>query len=474
MALKHATSLRDINFYSPYGLCQVFAGTEAHVVVISDFWGHRLGLFTPGGQLIRTIGGRGTEVGQYRCPAGIVADDGDRFLFVAENGNNRIQKLSADDLTPLLMTGAEGCELGMLRGPTDLAITASSPERPATLFVSDAGNHRIVAYDTDTLAVLATFGSAGSADGHLRFPCGLAVGVDPSTSMTLLYVADGGNKRISVYRSDGHFVTSYSAPRTGGASASDGIPASDSAVDTCAEPQRPNGLLLLPEGLLVCEATELKLLNPADGTLRHSVAVDGSNNLQCACVVAAPPQTPPSALQLLSRPSPLRSAYVTDLTGDGKVHVIDLPEGARNGQVAPASPPAVDFSKLAVGTSTNFCRPETPLPPEAVPLPSAKRRGGAAVPALLPVPSPVAPKDYELALALPLSKHASLVAAVFGGERPTGGGELSPPASDRSSSSSTTSRTSGSKVGALRDSNAFVAAACAEWDASAPETELSA
>ncbi|MBN1316817.1 MAG: TIGR03663 family protein, partial [Anaerolineales bacterium] len=55
----------------------------------------------------------------------------------------------------------------------------------------------------DLMPVYA-FGSAGSAEGQLQAPRGIAIGSDG-----LIYVADAGNNRIQVFNSDGSFVRTW-------------------------------------------------------------------------------------------------------------------------------------------------------------------------------------------------------------------------------------------------------------------------
>jgi len=82
-----------------------------------------------------------------------------------------------------------------------------------TVYISDVGDvekHRILAYAPDgtflkewgnTVAV----SSAGASPGSFLFPNGLAVAGRDATD-TLVYVADGNNRRVQVFKSDGTFV----------------------------------------------------------------------------------------------------------------------------------------------------------------------------------------------------------------------------------------------------------------------------
>ncbi len=80
------------------------------------------------------------------------------------------------------------------------------------VFISDVGNsdnHRILAFALDGL-LLAEWGhteqiaSVGDSPGNFLFPNGIAV--KGSGANTLVFVADGNNRRVQVFKSDGTFV----------------------------------------------------------------------------------------------------------------------------------------------------------------------------------------------------------------------------------------------------------------------------
>lgn len=99
----------------------VFATTKAT---------HRLNVYDAAtGKLARTIGGPGTELGQFQRPNGIAAIDG--WLLVVERDNARVQVLRLPGGEPLGTIGA-----GTLRRPYGLTVFAHT-EGGYELFVSD-------------------------------------------------------------------------------------------------------------------------------------------------------------------------------------------------------------------------------------------------------------------------------------------------------------------------------------------------
>lgn len=61
------------------------------------------------GQRLRKVGGTGTALGQLQRPNGVATID-DRYLFVVERDNHRVQMFQLPDFTPLLAFGADALQ----------------------------------------------------------------------------------------------------------------------------------------------------------------------------------------------------------------------------------------------------------------------------------------------------------------------------------------------------------------------------
>ncbi len=61
------------------------------------------------GQRLRAVGGTGTALGQLQRPNGVATVD-DRYLFVVERDNHRVQMFQLPDFTPLLAFGADALQ----------------------------------------------------------------------------------------------------------------------------------------------------------------------------------------------------------------------------------------------------------------------------------------------------------------------------------------------------------------------------
>lgn len=140
------------------------------------------------GTELRRFGSWGRALGQLREPGGIVAA-GD-FLYVADTGNDRVQRFSLSDGS-VAAWGAHGHGEGGLLRPSDIAVDESG-----CVYVSDTGNHRIVKLDRD-LSFVKAWGDFGPHPGFFAEPDGLAWHAGE------LYVVDTDNHRVQTFDAEG-------------------------------------------------------------------------------------------------------------------------------------------------------------------------------------------------------------------------------------------------------------------------------
>ncbi len=141
------------------------------------------------GSRLRVVGGAGDGPLQFKHPRQVwVASDD--FVFVADDGNKRVQVL-----TPRLDFH---CFVGVghLSGPSGVCAD------DAVIMVSEVGANRISVFNRSDGALLRRFGSQGSGDGQLYSPQGLCF----MSGHRHVAVADFRNHRVSVFSVEGEFV----------------------------------------------------------------------------------------------------------------------------------------------------------------------------------------------------------------------------------------------------------------------------
>ena len=141
--------ISSLTFYSTFGKQQlgrphdIAVNNQAQLLVV-DYNLHYIFIFTPQGDLVKTIGGPGSQKGQLSYAYGIAVDI-NGFIYVA-----------------------------------------------------DSMNHRVSVFDRDGNST-ECFGSLGSEDGHFNMPCGIAVASD------MVYVSDRYNKRVQMFKQSSQF-----------------------------------------------------------------------------------------------------------------------------------------------------------------------------------------------------------------------------------------------------------------------------
>lgn len=135
--------------------------------------------------LQKTFGEYGNQPGQFNEPSSLTIDPRG-FLYVADTGNNRIQKFDSDGNFKKEI-GGFGWEKERFDHPTAL-----SARNGLDVFISDHYNHRIERYDKD-LNYLASLKNNNDWPEYLQFGFPLDVDISPQGE---LYCLDGENQRI--------------------------------------------------------------------------------------------------------------------------------------------------------------------------------------------------------------------------------------------------------------------------------------
>jgi sugar lactone lactonase YvrE len=253
---------------------------------------NRIDRFDGNGNLIDSWGQTGSGVGQFRFGAGAgnsaaagggLAVSGN-FVFVADTGNDRVQRFTLDGghgavIVPpgqlanprgiavrgtrllvaddqhhrlvvydtgghlLRVVGQPGSGPGQLNFPYGVAT-----DRAGRVFVADDLNHRVVRFSSAPLyPYKGRWGSYGTTPGRLAYPRGLAVGPDGN-----VYVANTGNDRVDVYDKGGALLRSFGASgrAAGQFDAPIGVAADSAGIRAVTDSVNGRLQLLNPDGSL--------------------------------------------------------------------------------------------------------------------------------------------------------------------------------------------------------------------------------
>lgn len=183
---------------------------DGRLIYLADSRYHRIRRFDVGGILRDSFGQGGTEDAGHLNAPGDVAVAPDSTVYVADTGNQRIQRFGATGSAPtLIKPSADGKAAGPIpRVAIDLPAGGGEP----LLFAADPANHRVLRLSR-TGQVLGAFGRRGQAgsleDGAFLELSGLAFGGGR------LHAADRILGRVQRFDADGPFQDSYGSQGAG-------------------------------------------------------------------------------------------------------------------------------------------------------------------------------------------------------------------------------------------------------------------
>ena len=171
------------------GVCEVV--TDGCHIYASDMVKNRIVKMDLNGRVIKSTGRMGYHSGEFNFPNGIRLSKDDK-LYVCDTHNRRLQVFNKDLSFDRLI--GENC---YFEGPDDLDF-------------DDAGNLYIVDQHQHCIQVLTPqgqhiryIGRHGLGQGELDNPVSAAI------HRNMIYVTDMANKRISVFKLTGEFVTTF-------------------------------------------------------------------------------------------------------------------------------------------------------------------------------------------------------------------------------------------------------------------------
>jgi DNA-binding beta-propeller fold protein YncE len=170
-------------------------------LLVSDSHYHCVRIYSPEGVELHRFGGSaGSGPGQLGYVSD-VAQDGDGYYYVAEFGENqRISRFDAEG-NFVACWGRQGSEPGEFNRARALAL---GPD--GSLYVADAGNHRVQVFRRDGTLVRC-WGGPGAEPGQLQYPYDLAFNAAGE-----LYVVEYGNNRVQKFRPTGESLGIWGGP----------------------------------------------------------------------------------------------------------------------------------------------------------------------------------------------------------------------------------------------------------------------
>ena len=181
----------NLEFHSPIGIA---VDSEVNLYV-ADTGNNRIQKIHPDGN-ITSIGKYGSVLGQFSSPRGVAVDNKGN-LYVADSGNNRIQKFDASGKFKVIG------KKDQFSSPSGVAVDSED-----NLYVADTGNNRIQKIHPDgNVSIIGSFNLSekiGSSNfGPREFSSPIGVTVDNKGN---LYVADTDNNRIQIFDKSSDFI----------------------------------------------------------------------------------------------------------------------------------------------------------------------------------------------------------------------------------------------------------------------------
>ncbi len=173
------TGSGDGDFISPQGL----AAANSPYLYVADSGNNRIQKFQLiGNTMVFTTkwGSTGTGVGQFNNPLG-VAVDAAGYVYVADSNNQRVQVFSDTGTHQRTITGNFDNPMGLAVRGNAVYVTGS--------------NDQVQIINKDTGAAIGNFGATGTGAGQLNDPIGITF-----DAAGYVYVADAANNRVQKFQ----------------------------------------------------------------------------------------------------------------------------------------------------------------------------------------------------------------------------------------------------------------------------------
>ncbi len=174
----------DNNLNRPTGIA--YSLTTGNIYV-AETGMHRIIIINPNGQIVKTIGKRGTGEGEFNFPNYIWIDKNGR-LYIVDSLNFRIQIFSTEGKF-ITMFGQAGSSSGYMARPKGIATDSNG-----NIYIVDALFHVVQIFNSQG-DFLYSFGKKGKGQSEFWLPSGIFIDDEDK-----IYVADTYNSRIQIFQ----------------------------------------------------------------------------------------------------------------------------------------------------------------------------------------------------------------------------------------------------------------------------------
>jgi DNA-binding beta-propeller fold protein YncE len=194
-----------------------FIAAHSDWLVTTEQHGHRIKISNiRTGALVCKFGEFGQGEGQFEYPTGVAVTSDSSFVIVADCNNYRVQVLrlvvGADSISAHLefvrsLGNGAGSAEGQLKYPYGVALLQSNGGQQETVLVTEEDNHRVsqFALDGTFVGIFAGTGKRGSGDGEFDSPQGITV----LGSSGEVAVGDRDNHRVQIFDSEGNYKRQF-------------------------------------------------------------------------------------------------------------------------------------------------------------------------------------------------------------------------------------------------------------------------
>lgn len=170
-------------------------------IVVGSVYG--FAILNKQGEVIRTVGTRGSGPDQFDVVRGIVMDEAGT-IYIVDTYNNRVRAFDRDGEEIWSRTTGNPGNAASASDSTTSGATLSLPsgmtmDGNGRLVVADAFNFGLAVLNGADGAILAQYGEAGADDGSFAYPSG----VDYDPARDWFAVADTTNDRVQIVTIDG-------------------------------------------------------------------------------------------------------------------------------------------------------------------------------------------------------------------------------------------------------------------------------